>query len=428
MPVSFTAGRLTHFGGVYLLHGFLQKLKLRTFLSEKITLEERNNHYSVSQRIFAFLYPMILGLDKIELSKLLGANGVFQYLTGLPSFPNPTTLRRFLTKNAKELLPQVKNIHDYLRKCFLKASFPRTSFWLDFDSTAKTLYGNQEGAIKGYNPSNPGKKSYHPLVCVEAHRKDCVGGELRRGNAHTASGVEKMLELTLETLPETAKNIRVRADAGFYDKDFTALLGQKKIGFSIVARMTAPLQEKVVSARYKTVDNIYSTAEFKYQPTKWKQTERFVVLREKLTEKRDAQLTLFKTTSYAYHVIVTNLRLKPYNVFEFYEDRSALERIIRTMKDDYSFAGAPTKNFDANALYAELSILAYNIVVWFKRFCFPKDWQSYTIPTLRHKILFIPGILTRTNNKPRLRLPKDCLYQDVFGFVEKKVQKIKPLA
>src|SRR3972149_2116719 len=92
--VAFSAGQLTHFGGVYLLHRFLQQLQLRTLLSRKLQIHERNNHFSTTERLFALLYPMILGLDKIELTALLGTNGVFQYLTGLPRVPNPTTLRR----------------------------------------------------------------------------------------------------------------------------------------------------------------------------------------------------------------------------------------------------------------------------------------------------------------------------------------------
>ena len=35
VKVSFPAGQLTHFGGVYLLHQFLQQLKFRTFLGRR---------------------------------------------------------------------------------------------------------------------------------------------------------------------------------------------------------------------------------------------------------------------------------------------------------------------------------------------------------------------------------------------------------
>jgi hypothetical protein len=147
--IAFTAGQLTHFGGVYLLHCFLQQLHFRTFLGERLRMPERNNHFSITERLMALLYPMILGLNKIELAALLGTNGVFQYLTGLPRVPNPSTLRRFLIGNATELLLKLRSVHNRLRAHCLTLPFPHSSYWLDFDSTARTLYGNQEGAAKG---------------------------------------------------------------------------------------------------------------------------------------------------------------------------------------------------------------------------------------------------------------------------------------
>ncbi|MBI1833997.1 MAG: IS1380 family transposase [Candidatus Andersenbacteria bacterium] len=427
VQVAFSAGRLTHFGGVYLLHAFLQQLQIRTFLSRLLRTPERNNHFSITERLFALLYPMILGLEKIELSALLGTNGVFQYLTGLPRFPNPTTLRRFLVGKSDELLPKLHAAHNALRAQFLAVSFPASSICLDFDSTTRTLYGNQEGAAKGYNPHHKGKKSYHPLICTEAHRKECLGGALRYGNAHTAAGVKEMLREVLALLPRGIRSLRTRADSGFYDGDFVAQLSQNGVKFAIVAHMTAPVRHKVPGLRYQKVSNILSTAEFPYKPHDWDKKYRFVVLREKLTEKRDEQLTLFKSNAYSYHVIVTNLPLTPYGIFTFYEDRAGLERIIRIAKDDYSFGTAPTNNFKANALYAELSMLAYNLVVWFKFLCLPDNWQSYTVGTLRHKLLLIPGIFTKTGNRPSLKLPKNCLYQNEFLYAQKRIGKLKPL-
>lgn len=427
VEVSFTAGRLTHCGGVYLLHQFLQKIKLRSFFSKNMSIRERNNKFSVTERLMALVYPMILGLNSIELVTLFGRNGVFQYLTGLPRVPNPTTLRRFLVRNADLLLPRLRAVHDTLRTHFLSASLPQTSVYLDFDSTVKTLYGHQEGVVKGYNPSRKGKKSYHPLICTEAHLGDCLGGELRYGNVHTAAGVPDMFKRTLSLLPSSIRTIRVRADAGFYDGDFVALLRDNRVGYAVVAHMTCPLKEKVAHVRYTTVNSALSVAEFHYKPNGWNKPCRFVVLREKLTEERKEQLKLFTLENYGYHCIVSNLPLTPYTIFEFYENRSGIERIVRTLKEDYPFSKAPTNGFNANALYTELSLLSYNIVTWFKRLCLPEDWQSYTIPTLRHRILLVPGVFTRTNNRPKLKLPRNTPYQEVFGEAQKKIKELRPL-
>lgn len=424
--VSFTAGMLTHFGGVYLLHQFLQRLQLRTFLCRTLSLAERNNRFSVSERLFALIYPMILGLSSIELTKLLGTNGVFQYLTGLPRFPNPTTLRRFLTEKADVLLPQLQSAHDELRATFLLRLRTQKSFCFDFDSTARTLYGNQEGAVRGYNPGKKGKKSYHPLIATEAHTGICMGGVLRFGNAHTAAGVGIMLDRLLGLVPRAGYVFRVRADAGFYDGDFIERLRHENIGFTVVAHMTSTLKRKVPRLKFSAIRGPLSVAEFRYQPHGWHDRYRFVVLREKLTEERKEQLKLFTLDAYAYHAIVTNSDLTPYGVFEFYQNRTGIERIIRTMKEDYPFATAPTNGFAANALYTELSLLSYNIVIWFKHLCLPDAWQSFTIGTLRHRLLLVPGVFTRTGNRPRLKLPKSAPYQDVFASAQKAIKKLRP--
>lgn len=425
--VDFTAGRLTHFGGVYLLHCFLQQLQIRTWLSRQLRLRERNNRFSVTERLLALLYPMILGLNTIELSHLLGTNGVFQYLTGLPRFPRPNTLRRFLGDKAEVLLPRMQNVHDQLRSRFLTMPNEHSSYWLDFDSTARTLYGNQEGVVRGYNPAHPGKKSYHPLICAEAHLQDCLGGTLRHGNAHTADGVTNMLDRALDILPSARRAVRVRADAGFYSKDFIEHLRGNNIGFAVVAHLTAPLRNRLPGLRYHVVNTVLSVAQLQYKPHGWTRPYRFVVLRERLTEERRTQLKLFMTGRFSYHAIVANLPLTPYGIFCFYEDRAGLERIIRSLKEDYPFATAPTGNFAANALYTELSLLAYNIVVWFKRLCLPEEWQDYTIATLRHRLLLIPGIFTRTHNRPRLKLPKNNPYQETFLSAQRQIARIHSL-
>ena len=423
---TFTAGGLTHFGGIYLFHTFLQRLRLRSYLYQYLNLSQRNNRYTLSEILLALLYPMILGLEKIEVSALLKTNGVFQYITGLPSFPDPTTLRRFLVRAAPEMLPHLRSVHDRLRKHFLCLPVTPASFWIDCDSTACTLYGNQEGAAKGYNPNHRGEKSYHPLLITEGHRGDCLAGILRPGNAHTAEGIAALVTRATALLPHQHQ-WRLRADCGFYEGKFVAGM-RDHMQFAIVAKMTRPIREIVAAKRYERVSKKFSTASFTYQPHGWDRQERFVALRRDLPpENEQGQQTLFTLDRHAYSVIVTNLLLTPYGVFQFYGDRMGMERIIRMLKDDYPFGSAPTGNFQANALYAELSMLAYNLITWFKRLCLPDDWQSFTLPTIRHRLLMIPGEFVKTHNIPTLRFPRNSLHQDVFAEAQENIKRLKPL-
>lgn len=426
IKIAFSSGMLSHFGGIYLFHQFLQQLQVRTFISRRLSYKQRNNLYSVSETILALIYPMILGLEKIEVATLLKTNGIFQYLTGLPTFPDPTTLRRFLVRSPSDLLQPLWKVHNSLRKYFIARPSTRPSYCIDFDSTARTLYGHQEGVVKGYNPGHIGKKSYHPLVAAEAHLKDAIGGFLRYGNAHTAEGVVPLFQESIFLLPHT-RNLRIRADAGFYDKAFVKELDKQHIGFAIVAKMTAPIKRRLSGLRYHKINSKFSTAEFSYQPQGWDRKYRFVVLRRKIEQDPEQELTLFTLDKYAYSVIVTSLMITAYGVFTFYKNRAGLERIIRILKNDFPFGSAPTGNFAANALYAELSLLAYNLITWFKRFCLPKEWQLLTLPKLRYKLFMMPGELVHTGNIPTLKFPKNSPNKKIFELTLDKIKKLDPL-
>ena len=62
VEISFAGQSLTHFGGLFLLHRFVQRLGLRALLADRVRFEQRNNRYAISESLLAWLYPMVLGL------------------------------------------------------------------------------------------------------------------------------------------------------------------------------------------------------------------------------------------------------------------------------------------------------------------------------------------------------------------------------
>src|SRR5216117_4295845 len=105
---------LTHYGGVYFFHEFLRVLQLRHFLATHLTYPRRNNRYHLSQMILALVYPIVLGLDRLETVSFLRANGTFQYLTGLPNYPDPQSLRRFLLQAPSGFREQLHRFNNRL--------------------------------------------------------------------------------------------------------------------------------------------------------------------------------------------------------------------------------------------------------------------------------------------------------------------------
>jgi hypothetical protein len=194
----------------------------------------------------------------------------------------------------------------------------------------------------------------------------------------------------------------LRADKGFYDHALVEWLEARKAGFVIVARLTPPIKRKLPHLRYVTASRDVEVAEFPYQPIRWPHPYRFVVVRRPDPDEPTAQLTLFQLGRYRYQVFVTNLSLRPLNLWRFYNDRAGVELLIRQLKGDYALGSIPTRHFFANETYFHLLLLAYNLVNWFKRLCLPPEFQATTLQTLRHKILLMPAQLRRIQNRPRL--------------------------
>jgi hypothetical protein len=95
VKIAFSHAGLTHYGGILFFNEFSRMLQLRRFLTRRLRYPRRSHDYQLSQMILSLVYPIILGLDRLETASLLRSNGTFQYLTGLPTYPTPQSLRRF---------------------------------------------------------------------------------------------------------------------------------------------------------------------------------------------------------------------------------------------------------------------------------------------------------------------------------------------
>ena len=284
--------------------------------------------------------------------------------------------------------------------------------------------GKQEMARIGYNPQKWGRPSYHPLLCFNGITKDFWHGELRPGDTHTATGTVELLKAVFAKLPSSVKSVIIRADKGFYDHETIEYLESNKALFVIVAKLTAPVKRTISTLSYQVHSSGLETAEFMYQPTKWKKEYRFVVIRRLIPEDPTEQLTLFSMGKYSYQVIVTNMKLTPLHLWRFYNRRAAVELIIKELKGDYPLGKIPTKHFAANEAYFHTLLFSYNLINWFKRLCLPTEFHNMTLKTLRARLLLIPGELIRPDNRPTLKLPANLLYKHAFEYAIKKIEKL----
>jgi hypothetical protein len=417
---------LTHFGGAYFFHEFLRVLQIRDFLTHQVPYPRRNQRYTVSQMLLALIYPIILGLDRIEAASFLRSNGTFQYLTGLPAFPDPQTLRRFLLNAPAATWTHLHRANDRLLQKFLHLPERRSRLIFDLDGTVVTVFGKQDGAEVGYNPKYRGKRSYNPLLCLEANSSFLWDAELRSGNASAWESSPTLLETTFATVPPDIRELRFRADAGFGFRPVLQQLEDHRVRYAVVARLTTPLKNSLRGLEYERANARWELAETEYRAHGWTHARRIVAARRPI-ESEDANTTLFILGRYLYRAWTTNLDLTPAGVWHFYEGRAAMEPRIRELREDFALRKIPTASFEANALYLEVIRLAYNLVPAFQRTCLPESWQSYTLQKLRFKLFLLPGELTRPQNRPTLRLKESPPIQRLVGDVLGRINGMTPM-
>ena len=426
LQIAFNHAGLTHFGGAYFFHEFLQVLQIRHFLAQHLHYTRRNRRYSLSQMILALVYPLVLGLDRLETASFLRSNGTFQYLTGLQSFPDPQTLRRFLHQAPDSFLHQMHRMNDRLLQNFIHLPDHRSRLVFDLDSSVVTVFGRQERAEVGYNPRYRGKRSYNPLLCIEANSSYLWDTELRPGNAGTWDGSVELMATCFLNVPRDIRELRVRADAGFGFHPVLEILEARAAQYAVVARLTQAFKRLLPGLRYESVNRQWEMVELEYRPHGWPQARRFVVARRFIPDE-EPQSTLFTLGRYLYRAWVTNMDLTPSGVWHYYDGRAAMEPRICELREDYALRKIPTSSFAANALYLEIVRLAYNLVTAFQRICLEESWQSLTLQKLRYKLFLLPGELTRPQNRPILRLRESPLLQDLADGILRKVHRLKPI-
>ena len=418
---------LTHFGGIFLIHRFCRKLRIRTHLRKTVRIDQRVSRYQPADLIMAIIYALIVGIPRLRKTKILQGNGAFQRIVGLESYPHASSLRRFLKRASFESNQDIGRVHDHLRRALFNLPHPRSSLLFDFDSSVLTVYGNSiEGAKVGYNPHRRGARSYRPLLCFESRTHDFWHGILRPGNIQDRTGTVDFLRACLAKIPPRLYRIRLRADAGFYCREFVEALEVAGIGYVIVAAGSSRMRRKLGALRYRPFRRDWAAASFRYQPYGWSRPRRFVAIRYRLPDKDTAQECLFPSRRYGYRVYVTNLPLRAGKVWYFYRGRANVELNIRELKEHFALGKIPTNSYMGNQVFFTLLLLAYSIINWFKRLCLPASYQTATVETIRTDFLVLPARLVTTGNRNVLRLPAEYITQQAINRIVGRIEGLRP--
>ena len=429
LDFSFESDTLTHYGGLFLIQRFCNKLDLRRRLKRSLAAAPDWSDFDPVDMILLILFLLIAGVQRINRSAKLQYDGFFLSLLGLETLPDESSIRRFLKRLSPDAIRQLACLHDKLRRELFSVPSTRSSLTFHLDSVVLTLWGKQQGARLGYNPKARGRRSYHPILCFEDHGQEFWHGSLRPGDAASNTGARYFVQRCLQKVPSDIARSRIRllADAGFFSGHLIADLDQAGCGFAIVCRSYEAYHRMAEQAGFKDLKLGWGVAEFRHRPQKWKKEHRFIAIRKPLPidSEEAAQLTLFKDKRYSYSIIVSNLPLGAWRIWKDYLKRSNIERSIRELLHDLAMSKIPTQTWTANVAYFQLLLFAYNLLHWFKRLCFAEHLLGKTAGTLRHELIELPGKLTFTSGKNVLTLPRGYPYQDAFIKAMARIDRLK---
>ena len=434
---DFEAKNLTAYGGLLPVATMLEKLGFRQLVEEALTVKRKTKAMPMYEFVLAMLLACYVGFSRLHQFRFLKREPMLTGILGVTRLPPQSTFWRFLAALHLGVAQQLLQVQRRMReRVWEAANVQLSAVTLDTDTTVHTLFGNQMGARKSYNPKNKGKKSYQPILTFLAETKEYVAGELRTGDRPSGKEIAAHLDSAHAALPATVKTVYGRADSGFYCWEAVQAYEKRNWWFIVVARKTARLVDELKAADWKRSPRTDADGqcEFVYQPEGWGKGYRFLALRyEKKPEAREAdepeQYQLFDTPEYTYRVFVTNLDAPLDALVGFYRGRASAENLIKEANNDAGLAAHPSKRWMMNANWFQVVMLAYNLNCWlllFQREETAKvaDMPHTTLATARLRFLFVAAKIWRHAGRVGVRYSDH--YQE-HGILDRLMQRLRSI-
>jgi len=419
--VSFQAtdASLTSQAGLIPVIHFLDSLSLLRQTKNLLPNERGSNAvFQLADVVQVAIVAFVAGATSLAGMITVWGDTVLRKLAGWTKIPEETTFGRLWKEFHWSSVNSLESLNHLMRKkAWGKVMQQGMTYfwhlrwmWIDVDSTVVPVFGQQEGAEKGYNPDHKGKRSYHPLLAFSAHTKEILQGWFRCGSAYTSNGTIDFLRQLFAQMPKMIRYI-VRGDSGFFDGDLLSYLEEKGFGYLIKVKLKN-LVSLLAEQAWKPVPGKPGWEEcvFFHVCHGWKEPRRFLGLRQELDSKPSPQRKLLEEKEYAWFCYVTTEELFPMKCHQTYGKRATCETWIEEAKSQMGLGSVRTADFWANSALFQCAILAYNTIKWMG-ICTQNDLlQKWEIKTVRTFLIRLAGKLVKGARQFALKMPTSELY------------------
>jgi len=281
-------------------------------------------------------------------------------------------------------------------KKHLKASYEpllEEPWALDIDTTVKPLYGHQQDAARGYNPSKPGRPSHAYHSSFIASLRIVLDVEVQAGNQTASSYAQPELWELLDGLPEPSRPAFLRGDCAWGTERAMEGAEQRTIAYLFKLKQTTNVKKLIdrMIGKPEWVDagQGWQGLESELHLSGWTKKRRVVLLRRPLREKAIAaaarkqrktakQLSLdlseatYEGVRYEYAVLVTSMQDEVRAIAQLYRDRGDSENNFDELKNQWGWSGFTTQDRTRCQIMARMTALIYNWWTVFMRLGIPE--------------------------------------------------------
>ena len=290
---------------------------------------------------------------------------------------------------------------------------------LDVDATVKPLYGHQQDAVVGYNPTKPGRPSHAYHSYFVANIRMVLDMEVQPGNQTAPSFALPELWSFLDGLAEKDRPLFLRGDSHWGAEK--AMLGaeQRKLGFLFKLKQTTNVKRLIGQIfdkqEWEDAGQTWQGRKERLQLEGWSRERLVVVLRRPLRGKPaaaavpggkkkrgrpskqlalDLPEVLYKGITYEYVVLVTSLTDGVMTIAQHYRDRGDAENNFDELKNQWGWAGFTTQDRKRCQIMGRIIALVYNWWSIFMRLGIP-DKHAEAITS---RPLALQGIARQTRH------------------------------
>lgn len=336
--------------------------------------------------------PELLGMTKV-----VSEDSVRRALLGIPEEAGEKWMKRSLQSTYEPLLEE--------------------PWVLDMDSTVKPLYGHQEEAKVGYNPSKPGRPSHVYHSYFLANLRVVLDVEVQAGNQTASSFAQPELWALLDGLSEASRPAFLRGDCNWGSERAMQGAEERQLGYVFKLKQTAKVKQLLErlfgKSGWEDAGQQWQGVSTELRLSGWSQARRVVVLRRPLSQDRqeaEARKERKRNTTqqlildlpelthggvrYEYAVLVTSMQDEVRAIAQHYRDRGDSENNFDELKNQWAWAGFTTQDRKRCQLMARITALIYNWWTIFMRLGIP-DKHAEAVTS---RPLALHGIARRTRH------------------------------